>query len=486
MINVFIVLAALYSLYFFGCAIWNIYYHPLQKIPGPKLWIAFPIFRHISLVRGQLETDIKAFHGKYGKVVRFSTAEVSFITAKAWREIYNDLPKAELSTNVPLGINNANDKNHRRYRKALAHSFSTKALTTQEPVLIEYTDKLIKRLKGFAESQRPADMVKWYNSTTFDLIGDLAFGVSFGNLDTDGYHFWVSNVFQAVRGIVMGTIKDAYPVLFKLFSFAFGLDRFSDARARQLEYSSSTMQKRLAHKKPRDLVDFMDGFLRSKDNITVEEMEANANLLIIAGSDTTATLLSGTTYYLLRTPRALEKATQEVRSAFKSESEINFLNTTARLPYMVACLNEGMRMYPPVPSILQRVAVSAEPIEISGYYISQGTKVGVHQFAANTSPINFYNPGNFIPERWLPEIKKDPSSPFYNDSRDVCQVFSYGPRDCIGKNLAYAEMRVILARMLWNFDLKICEESNNWNKQRTFTLWEKSPLMVQLRLRGGG
>jgi len=372
MINIFILLAAFYSVYFFWGAIWNIYCHPLHKIPGPKLWIAFPIFRHISLVRGQLEADIKAFHGKYGKVVRFSTEEVSFITAQAWREIYNDFPKAELSTNVPLGINNANDENHRRYRKALAHSFSTKALTTQEPVLIEYTEKLINRMKGFSESQRPADMVKWYNSTTFDLIGDLAFGVSFGNLDTDGYHFWVSNVFQAVRGIVMGTIKDAYPVLFKLFSFAFGLNRFSEARARQLEYSSSTMQKRLAREKPRDLVDFMDGFLQSKDNITVEEMEANANLLIIAGSDTTATLLSGTTYYLLRTPRALEKATQEVRSAFKSESEINFLNTTARLPYMIACLNEGMRMYPPVPSVLQRVAVSSKPIEISGYYISQG------------------------------------------------------------------------------------------------------------------
>lgn len=375
MINIFIVLAALYLFYFFGAAIWNIYFHPLHKIPGPKLWIAFPVFRHISLVRGRLEIDIKAFHSKYGEVVRFSTDEVSFITAKAWHEIYRTLPKVELSTNIPLGINNASDENHPRYRKALSYSFSTKALKTQEPVLIQYVDKLIDRMRGFAELQRPADMVKWYNSTTFDLIGDLAFGVSFGNLDTDGYHFWVSNVFQAVRGIVMGTINDAYPVLFKLFSFLFGLNRFSEARARQLEYSSSTMQKRLQREKQRDLVDFMDGFLRYRDEkggITVEELEANANLLIIAGSDTTATLLSGVTYYLLKTPRALKKVTQEVRSAMKSESEINFLNTTSRLPYMLACLNEGSRMYPPVPSILQRVAVSPQPVKISGHWISQG------------------------------------------------------------------------------------------------------------------
>lgn len=112
----------------------------------------------------------------------------------------------------------------------------------------------------------------------------------------------------------------------------------------------------------------------------------------------------------------------------------------------------------------------------------QQTCVGVHPLSATVSKANFYEPNAFIPERWLPSSTEDPSSPFYNDHRDVVQPFSVGPRSCLGKPLAYNEMRVILARLLWNFDLELCAESKDtWTKQYTYTLWEKRPLMCQLR-----
>lgn len=88
-----------------------------------------------------------------------------------------------------------------------------------------------------------------------------------------------------------------------------------------------------------------------------------------------------------------------------------------------------------------------------------------------------------MPERWLPKAQNDPSSPFFNDSRDVFKPFSFGPRDCIGRNLAYHEMRLILSKVLWNFDFELCEESNEWDRQRIFALWEKPPLMVRIRSR---
>lgn len=74
------------------------------------------------------------------------------------------------------------------------------------------------------------------------------------------------------------------------------------------------------------------------------------------------------------------------------------------------------------------------------------------------SPANVHDPGRFVPECWLPEAKNT-ASPFYADNRDVLQPFSTGPRNCIGKNLAYSEMRVILAQVLWNFDIELCEGS---------------------------
>jgi cytochrome P450 len=113
------------------------------------------------------------------------------------------------------------------------------------------------------------------------------------------------------------------------------------------------------------------------------------------------------------------------------------------------------------------------------------TIVSVHQSGAYRSASNFHLPNNFIPERWLPDAKNKPSSPFYHDNRAVVQPFSVGPRNCIGRNLAFAEMRVILARVLWNFDLELCKESENWSDQKSYVLWEKGALMCRLKARGG-
>lgn len=109
------------------------------------------------------------------------------------------------------------------------------------------------------------------------------------------------------------------------------------------------------------------------------------------------------------------------------------------------------------------------------------TAVSVHALSASRSKANFHMPEAFVPERWLPSSTSDPTSPFYSDHRGASQPFSIGQHNCLGKSLAYNEMRVILARLLWNFDLELCEESGHWDQQYTYTLWEKPPLMCRLR-----
>ena len=88
---------------------------------------------------------------------------------------------------------------------------------------------------------------------------------------------------------------------------------------------------------------------------------------------------------------------------------------------------------------------------------------------------HFTDPFAFHPERWL----GDPA--FTGDCREAFQPFHVGPRNCIGKNLAYVEMRLILVRVLWNFDLRIAEDSLDWmSRQKVFNLWEKGKLNVHL------
>ncbi|CAK40052.1 hypothetical protein CBS115989_2208 [Aspergillus niger] len=477
----------IYFLYSILSIIHALYLHPLRHIPGPKSWIILPLFRHISAVRGRLDADIHRFHEKYGPVVRVTHNEVSFNTAEAWNRIHgyghSELPKVSSSGANPRDTVSANAADHSRFRKALSPAFSAKGLQAQEPLINSYVDKLISRLKDIAESQLPADMVKWYNLTTFDIIGDLAFGEPFGGLESSQYHYWVATIFQFLKLLPFLKLRDAYPTIFKLIALAMP-KTLLNARERQRAHTRITVQKRLDNASKYDRGDFMDSMLRNsgtKDGLTHEELVANANILIIAGSETTATILCGVTYWLLKSPDALAKVTTEVRSIMKSETDISVSSVAAKLPYMQACIDEAFRMYPPVPTGLTRMTI--EPTLISGYEIPPGTKVFVHPIAAYHSPRNFHAPERYLPERWLPEAKTDPASPFFSDNREVLQPFSIGPRNCIGRNLAFAEMRVIIARLLWNFDIEICEESKDWSDQKTFTLWEKPPLMCKLSLR---
>lgn len=86
----------------------------------------------------------------------------------------------------------------------------------------------------------------------------------------------------------------------------------------------------------------------------LDKMQANLSSLTIAGSETTATALSGVTYLLLTNPDKLKILVDEVRSTFKTEQEMDF-SSVSNLSYMLACLNEAMRLYATVPGALPRI-----------------------------------------------------------------------------------------------------------------------------------
>lgn len=99
----------------------------------------------------------------------------------------------------------------------------------------------------------------------------------------------------------------------------------------------------------------------------------------------------------------------------------------------------------------------------------------MQQYASNRLEANFHRPDEFLPQRWLGDVE------FANDTRAVMQPVAVGLRNCIGCNLAYAEMRLILAKVLFNFDLVLDEgKTGAWLDQNVYTLWQKKPLWVGL------
>jgi cytochrome P450 len=94
----------------------------------------------------------------------------------------------------------ADHDTHARQRKAVSYDFSKKVLHEQEDIMQDYMDKLLKKFWKFAANKdEPFDIVKWFNFITFDVIGDLAFGESFGCLDEGEFHWWVPLIFDDVK-----------------------------------------------------------------------------------------------------------------------------------------------------------------------------------------------------------------------------------------------------------------------------------------------
>lgn len=91
--------------------------------------------------------------------------------------------------------------------------------------------------------------------------------------------------------------------------------------------------------------------------MTRQEVISNMRILLTAGSETTATLLSGATYHLLQNPAVLQRVQLEIRRAFKSEEDITVRSVSKPdlLPYLEAVLQESLRCYPSIPAILPRI-----------------------------------------------------------------------------------------------------------------------------------
>ncbi|KFA73875.1 hypothetical protein S40288_00867 [Stachybotrys chartarum IBT 40288] len=471
--------------YFLIKGIYNVYFHPLNTIPGPKLY-AFTDFLYLyHLVRGEWPLVLRTFHEQYGEVVRYAPGGVSFITVDGWKDIYghkNDASRnyAKCPKTVPSGpsghsnIIKCNDDDHKRMRRLLSHAFSEKALRSQEDIMKHYIDIFINKLDQKERDGEVIDIVKWFNYLTFDLIGDLAFGQPFGCLEGGGYHPWVAMIFSSVRVMTLGQVIRKYPLLTPL-AILFIPPRLIRNFRENWRLSEATVKRRL-EAGATERADFMSYILRHNDDkgMSTGEIVENANIIIMAGSETTASQLSGMTFNLLTNPKALDKLVKEIRGTFKSEEEITLIGVN-ELEYMPAIINESFRIYPPVPIGLTRLVPKGGD-RLAGYWLPEGTSVSVPQWSAYRSENHWLEADKFIPERWLGDARFD------NDNKGILNPFSHGPRNCIGKNLAYAEMRLILARFLWRYDVELMPESRNWNQQKIYTIWAKGELKVKLKL----
>lgn len=472
----------LISDYYIFLGVYNLFFHPLAKFPGPKLYGFSRIPWSFAVIGGKSCFKLSDLHDKYGDVVRIGPNELSYTNSQIWKEVYgSQKPGQGQMQKDPLhyqkhdktpSLHVSNDADHTRMRKLISHAFSDKALRDQEPLMQSYTDSFVQRMGERAKSGESINIRQWYYWLLFDVFGDLCFGESFGCLREQKSHPWIDIISEATQAFAYIGLSRRVPGLERLLMSVIPKKKTEQA-AWHTKFSSDMADKRLAM--VTDRPDFMSFILRYNDEkgLSVPELRSNSNSLVAGGSDTTGTFLSGTTWFLLKNPTTYKKLVDEIRSSFNSEEDITIANLS-HLKYLNAVIQEGLRVYPPVPSSMPR-SIPDGGAMVCGRWLPGGTSVCVAPYAMFMSSANFVDPKSFIPERWLGDPKFD------TDDKHAFQPFSYGPRGCIGKNLAYAEMRLVLAKFLWNFDLELQPESENWFPHEMIIVWSGPPLHVKVK-----
>lgn len=247
-----------------------------------------------------------------------------------------------------------------------------------------------------------------------------------------------------------------------------------------MQFSRSQAIERTKQGLETDRKDFFYYLLNAKDpetgrGFSTDELWGESNLLIIAGSDTTSTAMAATFFYLAHNEAALRKCVKQVREIFGDVEEIVNGAKLNSCNYLRACIDEAMRMSPPVGGGLPRTVLQGG-ITIDGRFVPEGIDVCVPHYTLHHNEGCYPDPFSYIPERWLPDQTPMYLAGYIEKAQAAFCAFSIGPRGCIGRGLAYVELMTTLARCLWLYDIRLApgehsgegrQDEREWGRQRT-------------------
>ena len=216
--------------------------------------------------------------------------------------------------------------------------------------------------------------------------------------------------------------------------------------------------------------------------LTEEQLIAEARALLVAGLDTVATTLAATFFYCLHFPPALSRLQDEIRSAFAEVDDIRIGEQLDSCHYLRACINETLRLSPPLGALLPR-KVLAGGLTVDEKHFLDGIDIGVPHYALHYTELHYPNPFVFKPEHWIvstdPVDKKTSEAAMAAAQSAFC-AFSVGRHGYVGKSLAYTELSVILARNFWLCDMRLSGSlgqgsinlGKGWGRMNEFQTWD--------------
>ncbi|KAI0341387.1 cytochrome P450 monooxygenase pc-bph [Trametopsis cervina] len=473
--------------------------YSIRRYPGPFLARFTDLWLGRIAANGHRSEVVHELHQQYGTFVRIAPNHISIADPDALQIVYahgNGSLKSDFYdafVSIRRGLFNTRSRaEHTRKRKIVSHIFSQKNVLDFEPNIRLYVGQLLQQwdrlydagVKGLSGEEGEAgwrgragrvwlDCLPWYNYLAFDIIGDLAFGAPFGMLTACQDAAPVAVSHEKAMAAYGGPgeqqeIKVVHIPAVKIlndrgnFSASLGvLPPWMRPLAKQLPWfkqgqkavkdlagiAIAAVAKRLAS--PVDRVDLLGKLQEGRDDegnpMGREELTAEALTQLIAGSDTTSNSSCAITYHLAKNPEVQKKLQKELDEALGNEDDpVSNFEQAKRLPYLQAVIDEALRIHSTSGIGLPRVAPEGG-LTIQGNYFPEGTILSVPTYSIHRDA-EIWGPDTdaYRPERWFEQDQKGIQKTF--------NPFSFGPRSCVGRNLANMELLIIISSILRRFE----------------------------------
>ncbi|KAJ9646253.1 hypothetical protein H2204_000916 [Knufia peltigerae] len=427
---------------------------------------------------GRAEHLERALHKQHGPLVRIAHNEVSVSDPSAVKIIYNiksGFTKTDFyppfAPNIsPHGdlFTQLDEVKHADRRKYVNAVYSMSTILESETYINACTDVFLEKMERFAAESKEIDFGEWIQWYAFDVIGELFFGQQFGFMrDEHDYGRYIQSLDTLLPGIALSCVLPAWLRPFhSTIGMIFPTIRdsirgFDEIRAAGRSWTNVRREQMKAGTVERvDLLDKLFKIMENKDGFGIPEIQNEACVAIFAGSDTTAIAIRSIFYHLMQRPECMQKLVAEIdeftAQGLLSEPHIRY-NEAIKMPYLVACCKEGMRLHPSVGLGMPR-HVPAGGVTISGRYFPAGSRVSINAAVFHYDE-SIFGPdaAEFNPDRW---IKGDASLM----DRHMLH-FGGGSRTCIGKNISLAEMHKLIPAFLRRFKVELADPKRSWKTQ---------------------
>lgn len=295
---------------------------------------------------------------------------------------------------------------------------------------------------------RTVDLSRVTSFFTLDTISQIAFGQTFGFLERDEDPYgYLKNLEQYLPALIVFGVYTELTQLLKMPLMKSALPKSTDKRGlgRVMGFARDRVQERFGHK---SVVrqDMLGSFINH--GLTQSELESETLTQITAGSDSTASSLRLTLHFVSTSPPILERLLAEANAAITSGkiSRPVIKDSEARqLPYLQACIKEGLRVYPPVTGLMaKQVPEGGVTIDVDGEdrFVPGGTQISWNTWGMMRNQ-DIFGPDCEIyrPERWLPKDGSDKEQTRITKMTETVSLcFGYGRFGCLGRGVATMEL----------------------------------------------